>query len=309
MRRRMRVALLVIGVASIGIAPSLRAWGHEGHRIVALIAAKNLTQPARTRLATILGVPPANLDDAMADAATWPDEINKKRTGTREWHFIDVSVNAVFSIAGLCPNHDCVIDRIEEMRTRLQTNQTGFTLLTTPVPPRSTSSKEVAFLIHFVGDVHQPLHAATDGDMGGNCVAIAPPIVHGPHDVTNELHAFWDNDEVDAVMKRHGNSEETTAAALFQQFKNGTQVPQATTLVWAQESNGLAKQQVYTKLHLPAHNAPAGTCAPNIASIAMPPTYLNDTVAVAEQQLLRAGIRLSNILNAICAGSGCAAIP
>src|SRR5262249_54631376 len=108
MKRRLCAALLVIGVGSIGGAPSLPPWGHEGHRLVALIAAKNLKQPTRARLATILGVQSAGLDAAMADAATWPDEINKKRTGTRDWHFIDVPVTAPFTVTDLCPNHDCV---------------------------------------------------------------------------------------------------------------------------------------------------------------------------------------------------------
>ena len=62
----------------------------------------------------------------MADAATWPDEINKSQTKTADWHFVDVPVTAPFSIGTLCDGHNCVIDRIQEMSDRLRTNQTGF---------------------------------------------------------------------------------------------------------------------------------------------------------------------------------------
>ena len=78
------------------------AWGAQGHRVVARIAAKHLSQLARTKLAAILGTNDAGLDAAMAQAATWPDDIDKTKTGTRNWHFIDVPVSKPFSTAGLC---------------------------------------------------------------------------------------------------------------------------------------------------------------------------------------------------------------
>src|SRR6266478_3804085 len=91
-------------------------WGHDGHRL----AAKNLSKDARKKVAAILGTNDAGVDAAMADAATWPDEINKKTTGTGDWHFIDVPVSGAFSVAGLCPQHNCAIDRIQEMSDRLR---------------------------------------------------------------------------------------------------------------------------------------------------------------------------------------------
>src|SRR5258708_5548602 len=91
------------------------SWGHDGHRLVAKIAARNLSPETRQKLAAILQTNDAGLDAAMADAATWPDQINKSATGTRDWHFIDVPVTAPFSISGLCPQHNCVLDRIKEM--------------------------------------------------------------------------------------------------------------------------------------------------------------------------------------------------
>src|SRR5262249_41350315 len=264
-----------------------------------------LSQVARKKVAVILATNDAGLETAMAAAATWPDEIDKKKTGTEQWHFVDVPITAPFTVTGLCPSHDCVLDRIADMQSRLATNATGFALATPPAPPRPMTSQEMAFLIHFVGDVHQPLHAATDGDRGGNWVGLIHPIVHSDGTKTTELHAVWDVDEVVAMTKALG-SESAIVTALFQRFKNGAAVPQLTPTDWARESNDLAKKDIYQKLHLPNHTAPLGQCATGIAKIDVGQPYLAGNVVDVETQLLRAGIRLSNVLNQICAGTGCA---
>ena len=306
--RGIPAAALTVCVVLLAESPA-STWGRDGHRIVARIAAKNLTSAARAKVAAILKTSSSGVESAMADAATWPDEIDKSATRTFDWHFINARVDIPFDVAGLCPHHGCVVDRIEEMRTRLKQNETGFSLAAAPIPPRPMTSQELAFLIHFVGDVHQPLHAANDGDRGGNCVALATPIVHPDQTTTTELHGLWDVDEVLAVVARHGGDDQKTAAALFQQYKRGTKVAQGTVAQWARESNALARHDVYEKLSLPMHTAPAGQCAAGIAPVAVGDAYLAGTADAAEQQLLRAGIRLSNVLNAICRGAGCVANP
>jgi hypothetical protein len=274
-----------------------------------LVAAKNLSPEVRTKVAAILGTDDAGLEAAMAAAATWPDEINKPATGTANWHFIDVSVTAPFAVGTLCAGHDCVIDQILDMEDRLQNNRTGFKLKKAPTPARPMTSQELAFLIHFVGDIHQPLHAATDGDRGGNCVNLTSPLDHSDGSrATTELHAAWDVDEVMSVFAVLGD-ENATASALFQNFQSGSTVPQLTPLDWAHESNDMAKADVYQKLNLPNHNAAANKCAPGIADVALTQAYLDSNQADVETQLMRAGIRLSNILNQICASSGCQANP
>jgi hypothetical protein len=283
------------------------SWGREGHRIVAKIAAKNLSTEARQKVAAILRTNEAGVEAAMADAATWPDEISKPATKTGNWHFVDVPVTAPFSIGTLCAAHDCVIDRIQEMSDRLRTNQTGFKLAAPPNPPRPMTSQELAFLIHLVGDVHQPLHSANDGDRGGNCDNLTIPLTHSDgSQPTTELHAAWDVDEVLAVMKVLG-TEDATANTLFQKFKNGAQAPQVTITDWAHEAYDLAKKDIYMKLNISNHTAPAGQCAVGIAKVNVNQQYLDGNVADVEQQLMRAGIRLSNILNQICLGTGCKA--
>lgn len=285
------------------------SWGPEGHRIVAKIAAKNLSPDVRKKVAAILGSTETGLEAAMATAATWPDDgLDKKKTKTDLWHFVDVPIAGQFSIGHLCDADNCVLNRIDEMSRRLRMNETNFKLAAPPTKPRPMTSQELAFLIHFVGDVHQPLHAANNGDRGGNCEPLKTPILHAPFD-TKELHAAWDDDEVRAVLKKENANEDTIALALFNRFKMGAQVPQLTPLDWARESNELAKKDAYDRLMIPSHNAPLGTCDPTIKStmenVDVTQQYLDGNVADVEVQLMRAGIRLSNILNQICAGNGC----
>src|SRR6266568_4493938 len=277
----------------LGAVSPAWSWGREGHRVVARVAAKNLTPDTRKKVAAILRTNGAGLEAAMAAAATWPDEINKTKTGTGNWHFVDVPVTAPFAVGTLCAAHDCVIDRIQEMSDRLRMNQASFKLASPPRPSRPMTSQEIAFLIHFVGDIHQPLHAANDGDRGGNCENLTTHIIHSDGSrPTTELHAAWDVDEVLAVMKVVGN-EDATAIALFQQFKNGAPVPQLTITDWAHEANDLARKDVYQKLNIPNRTAPAGQCAAGITDVSVNQPYLDGNVADVEQQLMRAGIRLS----------------
>jgi hypothetical protein len=306
-----RIAAFII--ASTLIFPTTYfAWGTSGHRIVAKIAARNLSPNVRAKVVAILGTTDAGLEEAMATAATWPDDgLNKKKTKTGDWHFVDVSVSMPFSVGTLCDHHDCVLDRIAEMSRRLGMNELGFHLAARPNIPRTMTSQEFAFLTHFVGDIHQPLHAANNGDRGGNCEPLTNFILHQPFD-TKELHAAWDDDEVRAVMKVLGDENQTTTA-LFSRFQNGEQVDQLTPLDWARESNDLAKKDIYTKFNLPNHTAPPGTCDPMIKTlnekVNVNQEYLDGNVADTETQLLRAGIRLSRVINEICAGNGCVAKP
>src|SRR5262245_44890959 len=88
-----RIAALMIGSTLI-FPTTYFAWGSSGHRIVAKIAARNISPDVRAKVVSILGTTDAGLEEAMATAATWPDDgLNKKKTKTGDWHFVDVSVS------------------------------------------------------------------------------------------------------------------------------------------------------------------------------------------------------------------------
>ena len=310
-RQHCRLMIVSVLIGALVLPQPVLAWGQQGHRIVARIAAKRLLQSTRDKLRIILGVSDAALENAMASAAVWPDLLDRQATGTSKWHFINVPISAPFSTAGACDGGDCVIGQIENMQRRLRENVPGFRLLAPPRPPRPMTSQELAFLIHFVGDLHQPLHAAVNGDLGGGCVDLATPLVHPGTTIpdTTNLHIAWDVDTVVAAMKSHKNNERAMATALFQRVKQGAGITQGTPVDWARESSDLARSLVYQKLKIPNHSAPLGACAANITPVSISNAYLKDNVPVVERRLMEAGVRLGNVLNDICGGTGCRGMP
>jgi hypothetical protein len=295
-------------------------WGRDGHRMVAKIATLQLTPATRAKLAAILQTDDAGLASAMAGASTWPDEISKRDTGSGNWHFINVPVTGPFSMDGLCGTDgtDCAPARIKDFSDRLRNNTAGFLLREAPQPMRPMVSQELAFLIHLVGDIHQPLHAAGNADRGGNCIRLTQGLKHeyGGYDA-NELHAVWDVETVLAVFDhqdrrnrdRSVSDEDHVTAELFALYRK--QAPAAWEKAgvddWVRESNALARTNIYQKLQIPAYTAAPGQCAEGIAPVSITDQYLRDNVDTTEQQLMRAGIRLGNLLNEICAGDGCKA--
>ena len=154
-------------------------------------------------------------------------------------------------------------------------NLIGDTSISKPV-----RSEALRFLIHFIGDLHQPLHCADNHDRGGNLVKI---VFRGQQ--TN-LHAVWDT----AVVEALGGSEEAVATTLASKIKQSDRESwsQGTVEAWANETWTVARRFVYGSF--PGSGA---TDAP----IVLPGSYANDQTAVVALQLERAGVRLAAVLN------------
>ncbi|MGH7923356.1 MAG: S1/P1 nuclease [Candidatus Binatus sp.] len=269
------------------------AWGSDGHKIVAVIAADNLTPAAAGHVAEILGVP-ANkraIATAMEAAANRPDtEFREdKRTGT--WHFIDICLqDRRTEVPARCPGGNCVTAKIDEYSKRLKDGNYD----------RWRAAGDLAFLIHFVGDIHQPLHAANDDDRGGNCVPI-----NSRYRETN-LHAVWDT----TVVRRleydiDSGRPETTAHKLER-----TYAAEKATDSWiapddiAWESNQIARTDIYAALHIPIEpcQPTANLCLNPLGhAVELNSSYLDRADAVAGHQLAKAGFRLASLLNEIWA--------
>ena len=165
------LAVLLVPVCAWG-------WGNDGHEIVAIIAADNLTKAAQSHVANILGVPADQIVSAMEAASTRPDwEFREKYPSTKPWHFIDICLRDTrVDIPMRCPDGNCVTGKIDEYSRRLKKgNYDGW-----------GAAGDLAFLIHFVGDLHQPLHAANDADLGGNCIKV------DSEPRAKNLHYAWD---------------------------------------------------------------------------------------------------------------------
>jgi hypothetical protein len=233
-----------------------------------------------------------SVEKAMAAASVRPDtEFREEDRSTAPWHFIDICPqDRRTEVPARCPAGDCVTAKIDEYVDRLKAgnyDQWG-------------ADGDLAFLIHLVGDIHQPPHAATDADKGGNCIAVES------HPYARNLHAAWDT----AVVYRLEDSvdsgnPDTTAHKLEQLYasqKDADSWKSGGTSDIAWESNQLARAQIYQTLGIPVE-----PCEPEVNSCVHAPAgpvtlgdaYMNKAATIAGEQLAKAGFRLASLLNTI----------
>lgn len=268
------------------------AWGNDGHEIVAFIAADNLTPTAASHVAAILGVPAdkRSIATAMEAASIRPDtEFRDEDASTAPWHFIDICLqDRRADVRARCPGGDCVTGKIDEYSKRLKEAKYD----------RWGAAGDLAFLIHFVGDLHQPLHAANDEDRGGNCVTVSSNIR------AKDLHAVWDT----TIVRRleysiDSGHPETTARRLERTYAAEKETDSwiaADDIAW--ESNQIARSDIYAALQIPVEpcQPTANLCVnPHGSPVELDSSYLDSADALAGHQLAKAGFRLASLLNSI----------
>ncbi len=271
---------------------SAYGWWETGHQTVARIAAAHLTPAARTRVARILEVPdtPEAVADALAKASTWADE-TKNDTKTGEWHYIDLTLQDHKSdIPERCKDDNCAPARIRLFAAQLSSRKPN---------SRWSEADALRFLVHFVGDIHQPLHTIDDADLGGNCELLEPPIAKA-----RNLHSLWDGEIVNALDPSDKslaadleNGIEALSTARQQELARGNQDD------WVWESHELAEADIYQKLHIPTEPiefpASCKDAPPAIADLRLhiETAYIDNMKPVVRDQLTKAGLRLAKVLN------------
>jgi hypothetical protein len=301
----------------ICLPSSAWAWGCEGHQVVALIAERHLTPHALAMVKQILRDAPIDPSlsryckegpaDPIADASTWADDIRVLRPETAPWHYIDIPLSASRRETGqFCPlPESCVTQAITDQ----------LVVLRSPANDPQKQAEALRFLIHFVGDLHQPLHATTNNDQGGNCVPVAffdtPPQLRNPatESYAPNLHGVWDVNILARMTM--GKTAEQVASDLELSFRSGiahwiSGRPDATG--WAWESHQLGQKKVYGKLpvRIPIEPPqPVKSCADdNHVSTRMlklnerlEQPYQDVAAPVVQQQIAKAGARLALLLN------------
>jgi hypothetical protein len=238
------------------------AWGPEGHEIVALVALRELTPAARSQVARLLGSPTAMVLDS-----NWADEIRDQRRDTGRWHFVDIPLEARgYDPRRDCPDQDCVVAQIEEDRRILSNTRLN----------DGVRAEALRFLIHFVADAHQPLHAEDNGDKGGNDIRV----YLGRRRAS--LHRVWDSDVVESL----GRDPNTVADGLERSLSPAERRAWAsgTPAQWADEAHAIARDQVYPPLN-------------NRRELRLSRDYADRQMPLARLQLARAGVRLAWLLN------------
>lgn len=256
------------------------AWGREGHRISGLIANELLTPNTRSALRDLLGY------DDLSLAATWADDYRAPLAGIYPksglWHYDDIPLCAPAEKQTYCPNGDCASVRIAKFQALLRDRHAL----------RDKKADAVRFIVHFIGDLQQPLHAANNNDRGGNDVLVH---MHGISQAT-KLHYAWDSLFVKNNLR--GRSENELARVLLSEYQAQIPALQAGNLdEWLAESHQLARDVVYDGLD-GAFTCPR-TSAENTYSLS--DEYVKRANSVVRIQLTKAGVRIASLLNRIFA--------
>lgn len=287
------VTILFLSLLSLS---SAFAWWEEGHRTVARLAAAQLTPQARAAIARLLNVKdtPESVANAMAIASTWADEIKNQHPETKNWHFIDIALqDSKRDLPSRCPNNDCIVAQLKQFSEQLNRYHRG---------ERSTGSwsdtDALRFVIHFVGDLHQPLHASSDADLGGNCIKLQA------YDAKN-LHSLWDGGMLKHILPNDRELTELYGFYIQEELSEGKRKKLAKGSIdnWTWESYKVAKKQIYQKLKVPVAPVvfPNGCDAAPAAITGFHPeithSYFNEMKPVLRDQIIKAGLRLAKLLN------------
>lgn len=284
-RARRPMLKWLVGAVCLSAASSVFAWGDEGHEVVATIANHYLTSQTRDAVNAILATDTSGLTATdIASEATWADRYRTSHSFTSGWHYVDTEIStgdidaACFghpplpasTLASQGPAQACVVDKINQFVTELQA----------PDTPDAERLKALQFVLHFVGDEHQPLHSSDDNDEGGNEKKVSASGIKA-----SNLHSYWDT----AFVQQLGSSAADIADTLIQQIAPSdlagwqTQTPRD----WSLEAFGVAQRDSYGLL--PAPNS-KGTYV-------LSSSYVNTATNDVALQLKRAGVRLAKVLN------------
>jgi hypothetical protein len=261
LRARGRASATVIALAALlSCAPAALAWGPLGHRIVARLAEAQLTPQARAAARTLLAVRGAR---HLSDIAVWADDLRDADPvlfqRTKRLHFVNFqSHDCIYEPPRDCRDGECVVAAIDKYSA----------VLADPGNRPAVRAEALAFVVHFVGDVHQPLHADFRHDAGGNDFQVRW------HGRGSNLHRIWDSTMLDTAH---------LSAARYARRLEAERTPVVTAgtpAEWAEESCRIDRDDgVYPDGHT------------------INQAYVDRELPIAERRLRQAGARLAELLN------------
>jgi hypothetical protein len=278
MRRLLALLAVVLALAPM---PAL-AWGEYAHRQTAAIALANVSPDVRAKVGKLLarekdlGTPDCPLT-TLEDAAVWADCVRAEgwRWGyTAAWHYRTAPICKAFDARGNCPGGNCVTAQIVRAQRVLADERL-------PAPVRLEA---LAFMVHFAGDVHMPLHSGDNEDRGGNDRVADYGIIPGLN-----LHWIWDgplaeraiSDPADPVVRRYSAAERFELAG-------------GTPDDWGRESWEIARSFVY-----PTAFDTDNLCDGSLpAKTALSQEDIVRGVPIARARVVQAGLRIAGLLEA-----------
>jgi hypothetical protein len=279
-------ALLPLVAALVLHAAPASAWGDEGHAVIALIAAHDLTPAVQERVQALLARDDSGLvpDTGIESEAVWADRYRDSHRETSRWHYVDIERDGP-DLAAACygspplppgteaslgPADACVIDKILQFERELRATST----------PEQERLRALQFLLHLLGDLHQPLHAIDDHDAGGNARRVSARGMR-----PGSLHHYWDVE----FVQRLGPDADRLAAQLLARIgpNERRRWQRGGPADWAREAFSVGKGLAYEALPAPQRHR----------TYRLPASYVDDATQAVALQLSRAGVRLAVVLN------------
>jgi nuclease S1 len=249
------------------VSSSVWAWGDRGHRMVGEMATAQLSPATRAEVQRLLRQEP---EPSLAGVSNWADEIRDtnpelgKQTGT--WHYVNFSSGQCQFIAKKdCKKGRCIIGALERYSAVLKDKK------------RSDAERAEAlkFLVHFIGDLYQPLHNSYRTDRGGNDFQVD---FNGKG---SNLHRVWDSDLIEFAEKQKPSGY---IWSHYKQLKVAAAPLKPSYAQWSMQTCALID---------------SNTIYPSSRKIAA--EYFNQHIATVDQQLNLAGTRLAAVLNYLLA--------
>ena len=279
--RLLRALVAITAILSLA-APASAYWEY-GHETVARIAWLEMRADTRAKVQALLKkgalletpeCPVATIEQA----SVWADcvkPLGERFSYAYSWHYQNVDVCKPFDLKAACKDGNCVSAQVERSAR----------LLADPAVPERERLMALAFIVHFVGDLHQPMHAGDHADLGGNRVSASYGVIGG----RTNLHGIWDG----WLAERAISTPPGGADGLLGQLSAAERAELANGSVedWSREMWEKAGSQAYRSLV----GDPCG--AQSAERPALDEAEVRALVPLVRDNVLRGGLRLARLLD------------
>jgi hypothetical protein len=279
------MAVATVGFMWLFVTVPAWSWGVQGHHTTGAIADRLLNAKAKAAVAELLaddltatGEPSGRT--TLEAVSVWADEIRGTDASHPTWHYENRPACGISDESKYCANGDCNTAQIPRL----------LAVVTNTQAPHRARNEALKWVVHLVGDIHQPLHATDNADRGGNSVVVSLP-GFPPKERGRELHGAWDTDFVMLALASPGGGVPPEIDALARQASRiGRRTGQGDPPAWARESNQLARAVVY--------KYPAFACLVTpTKAVTLDEDYQVRAARVVRERLLLGGARLAELLN------------
>ena len=266
-------------------------WGRDGHFITARLAYALLDKEGKDLISDLLADGIAPTESLMCDASVWADHVSESRQyrWSKSLHYINIP-------DGVCDGfnftRDCATNCTVSAIVRFAENLEDSTI------PRSDRIDSLRFMIHFIADLHQPLHVSFGRDRGGSLLKVVPPTIlkrdrHGNPVTSISLHSAWDTDIIQYIFRKRSMDWKQIADEMVAKAINSTLPVDADEL---------------SALTTIANNSATLTCSAAYVDEMgfwiqqgdyLSKDYYEKAARIVYDQLFKAGVHMSQVLNAI----------